>query len=179
MILLQAHSLLVCYRPAVGSRAGLLAKMSSPGVRYFALLLLVLGQAPAVVASLMMVGGLRSDHEFQCDFNCASLNVTLHHLGEPTDHPHGHNWAERLFVGKSVSNNEPDHHFGYDRPSALSEEDLGSAGCDHDVPCAIPTAAQESAGARIFRESSQLRVAVDLTGLSPPRVERRGVVMRV
>jgi hypothetical protein len=154
--------------------------MSSPVVRYFALLLLVLGQAPVVLAGLMVAGGLRSDHEVQCDFNLASVNVTLHHLREPADHLHGHNWAERLLVGESVSSDEPDHHFGYDRQSVFSEEEeLRSNSTGDECLSALPTTELWSAGMVMPEEYASLRLPVEPAGQSPPRVERRGVVMRL
>lgn len=157
--------------------------MSSPLVRCVALLLLLLAHAPALAAGLLAVGGMGGEHEFQCRFGNTAVEITLHHRSEECSSApvsHSHNWAERLLVGRSVSNDEPDHHFGYARQSVLVEED-GLRAQGEDLMDLAATLEVELPVIELPKPAdlSPSAAPADPGGLSPPRLERRGVVMRL
>lgn len=157
---------------------GALRLFSGSVFRWIAAVLLVSANLPLLFAGILAVFESTGDHEFQMGSCGNRLEITLHHREKHTDH--SHTILEKILVGSSASNNEPDHHFGFDRQHTLVEEsnlraqEISDAFTIHlhliDVP---------AFGLMTEKFSSDVRPQLDTGGIPPPLRIRRGIVMRV
>lgn len=162
--------------------------MSSAPVRCLAAMLLLGACFPQLYAGVLVIGSLQGDHELQCHFDNHRVELTLHHprisaapgAAQPT---HRHTLVEKLLVGRSVSHDEPDHRWAFERQEILTNDDesrdqeVGWVAC-HEPSCIeVNRLAADEIGNTGWATVGFSRTTDH--GLSPPQVMRRGVVMRL
>lgn len=159
--------------------------MASPLIRWVAVVAVVAANLPLLAGAMLALTNYAGDHEFRCSFGDNRIEIVLHHRaasdgGVAKVTGHHHTLVEQMVIGRCMSDDEPDHHFGFRRDSVLSEDDSSRvqemADCvDFEPPAveltAMPLPKIESPAVEGCREN--------FAGLSPPQVMRRGVMMRL